>query len=208
MCRVAGAGSPLTPHRPGHRPLLLALPLPGQDEVTIRRRPPHGVDKQPCGPVDFAVPGARRAGATAAACPPRACCAAARPPSLQAGIGWAPRTPADRQTLCPRPAVPEDNKPQNILEEIVWHKAVEVEGFKARQPLPLLMKAAAVSGWGERGWGDVHAHILEWGCGWVGCGVGRVCLGVGGWGRGAGVPWSVEQCQALVMRPSCCWRCR
>lgn len=60
----------------------------------IRRRPPHGVAKQPCGPVDFEVP------------------------------------------------VPEDNAPRNILEEIVWYKAVEVEAFRSKVPLPALIKAA------------------------------------------------------------------
>jgi indole-3-glycerol phosphate synthase len=54
--------------------------------VTIRRRPPRGVDKQPCGPVDFKV------------------------------------------------KVDEDNKPRNILEEIVWYKAVEVEKWRERMP--------------------------------------------------------------------------
>lgn len=43
-------------------------------EVLIRRRPPHGTDTQPCGPVDFKVP------------------------------------------------TDDDNKPRNILEEIVWYK--------------------------------------------------------------------------------------
>eukprot|EP00887_Chlorella_sp_A99_P002416 scaffold10.g2416.t1 len=65
-----------------------------EDEVMIRRRPPHGVAKQPCGPVDFEVP------------------------------------------------VPEDNAPRNILEEIVWYKAVEVEAFRSKVPLPALIKAA------------------------------------------------------------------
>lgn len=63
-------------------------------EVTIRRRPPHGIDRQPCGPVDFTV-------------------------KLQ-----------------------DENKPNNILEEIVWHKAVEVERWRAKQPLMLLRQMA------------------------------------------------------------------
>ncbi|GFR43852.1 hypothetical protein Agub_g4978, partial [Astrephomene gubernaculifera] len=64
-------------------------------EVTIRRRPPHGVEIQPCGPHAFRVGG-----------------------------------------------LPDENKPQNILEEIVWWKAREVEVMREKQPLAL-MKALA-----------------------------------------------------------------
>jgi indole-3-glycerol phosphate synthase len=59
--------------------------------VTIRRRPPHGIENQACGPVDFKVP------------------------------------------------MTDDNKPNNILEEIVWHKAVEIEQWRNRVGLPMLM---------------------------------------------------------------------
>jgi indole-3-glycerol phosphate synthase len=59
-------------------------------EVTIRRRPPCGIDRQPCGPVDFKVP------------------------------------------------VDEENVPRNILEEIVWHKAVEIDRWRQRTPLARL----------------------------------------------------------------------
>lgn len=58
--------------------------------MTIRRRPPHGIDSQGCGPVDFLVP---------------------------AG---------------------DENKPRNILEEIVWYKAVEIEAMRQKVPLPML----------------------------------------------------------------------
>jgi indole-3-glycerol phosphate synthase len=64
--------------------------------VTIRRRPPHGSDRQPCGPVDFKVP------------------------------------------------TEEDNKPRNILEEIVWYKDVEISEMKEKRSLASL--AAAVKG--------------------------------------------------------------
>jgi indole-3-glycerol phosphate synthase len=63
-------------------------------EVTIRRRPPEGVDTQACGPVDFKVPST------------------------------------------------DENKPRNILEEIVWHKAVEIEQMRQKVALPLLMAQA------------------------------------------------------------------
>ena len=66
--------------------------------MTIRRRPPHGIENQACGPVDFKVP----------------------------ALG--------------------DNEPRNILEEIIWHKASEIERWRNKVPLPLLMaksKAAA-----------------------------------------------------------------
>ena len=63
-------------------------------EVTIRRRPPEGVDRQACGPVDFKVPSS------------------------------------------------DDNKPRNILEEIVWYKAVEIEQFRSKVALPMLMAQA------------------------------------------------------------------
>ena len=64
------------------------------EEVTIRRRPPEGVDTQACGPVDFKVPSS------------------------------------------------DDNKPRNILEEIVWYKAVEIEQMRQKVALPMLMAQA------------------------------------------------------------------
>lgn len=64
------------------------------EEVTIRRRPPEGIDTQACGPVDFKVPGS------------------------------------------------DENKPRNILEEIVWYKAVEIEQMRQKVALPLLMVQA------------------------------------------------------------------
>jgi len=63
-------------------------------EVTIRRRPPEGVDRQACGPVDFKVPSS------------------------------------------------DDNKPRNILEEIVWYKAVEIENMRQKLPLAMLLAQA------------------------------------------------------------------
>jgi Indole-3-glycerol phosphate synthase len=63
-------------------------------EVAIRRRPPRGIDRQACGPVDFKV------------------------------------------------EVDEDNTPRNILEEIVWHKATEIERWRAKMPLGTLRGAA------------------------------------------------------------------
>jgi indole-3-glycerol phosphate synthase len=63
----------------------------------IRRRPPEGISKQACGPVDFKVPNS------------------------------------------------DDNNPRNILEEIIWHKAVEIERFRQRLPLGRLMSQAAAS---------------------------------------------------------------
>ena len=66
-------------------------------EVTIRRRPPHGIENQACGPVDFKVPST------------------------------------------------EDNKPRNILEEIVWHKAAEMDRWRNSVPLPLLMSKAKMA---------------------------------------------------------------
>ena len=33
----------------------------------------------------------------------------------------------------------DDAKPRNILEEIVWYKAREIEAWKERTPLPSLM---------------------------------------------------------------------
>jgi hypothetical protein len=33
----------------------------------------------------------------------------------------------------------DDAKPRNILEEIVWYKAREIEAWKERTPLPALM---------------------------------------------------------------------
>lgn len=41
------------------------------------------------------------------------------------------------------PSDDADAKPRNILEEIVWYKAVEIEDMRARVPLPRLMAAAA-----------------------------------------------------------------
>lgn len=34
--------------------------------------------------------------------------------------------------------MPDMNQPANILEEIVWYKAKEIEAFREKQPLPLL----------------------------------------------------------------------
>jgi indole-3-glycerol phosphate synthase len=34
--------------------------------------------------------------------------------------------------------MPNVNQPVNILEEIVWYKAKEIEAFREKQPLPLL----------------------------------------------------------------------
>lgn len=34
--------------------------------------------------------------------------------------------------------MPDVNQPANILEEIVWYKAKEIEAFREKQPLPLL----------------------------------------------------------------------
>ena len=62
-----------------------------EEEVTIRRRPPEGLDTQACGPVDFKVPSS------------------------------------------------DDNKPRNILEEIVWYKAVEIERMRQKVSLAMLM---------------------------------------------------------------------
>ncbi|GMH35854.1 hypothetical protein BSKO_03722 [Bryopsis sp. KO-2023] len=62
------------------------------DEVTIRRRPPFGVDKQPCGPFQFKVD------------------------------------------------LDESNEPRNILEEIVWWKATEIESLRQQFPLDYLKK--------------------------------------------------------------------
>lgn len=70
---------------------------PYAQEVTIRRRPPHGIEKQKCGPVDFKVPAA------------------------------------------------EANKPRNILEEIVWYKAVEIEAMRSKVPLGLLAAQASAA---------------------------------------------------------------
>lgn len=61
-----------------------------EEQVTIRRRPPQGIDSQGCGPVDFRVPSG------------------------------------------------EENKPRNVLEEIVWYKAVEIEAMRKRVPLAML----------------------------------------------------------------------
>jgi hypothetical protein len=34
--------------------------------------------------------------------------------------------------------LPDINQPINILEEIVWYKAKEIEAFRQKQPLPML----------------------------------------------------------------------
>eukprot|EP01025_Chloroclados_australasicus_P008482 TRINITY_DN1301_c0_g1_i1.p2 TRINITY_DN1301_c0_g1~~TRINITY_DN1301_c0_g1_i1.p2 ORF type:complete len:391 (-),score=52.87 TRINITY_DN1301_c0_g1_i1:503-1609(-) len=65
--------------------------LDAVDEVSIRRRPPQGINQQPCGPVQFKVD------------------------------------------------VGDDNKPQNILEEIVWHKNYEIERLRMLRPISTLM---------------------------------------------------------------------
>ncbi len=76
-------------------PLVPSAASADQDsEVTIRRRPPEGVDTQACGPVDFKVPAS------------------------------------------------EENKPRNILEEIVWYKAVEIARMRQKVALPMLMAQA------------------------------------------------------------------
>ncbi len=79
-----------------------------QDEVTIRRQPPNGLDTQRCGPVDFQIPELEDPAAAAAGAPASA----------------------------------PDNAPRNILEEIVWHKAVEVARWRAKVPLAALASAA------------------------------------------------------------------
>ncbi|PSC67663.1 indole-3-glycerol phosphate chloroplastic-like [Micractinium conductrix] len=86
--------------RRGNRQAALAS-ASTSEEVTIRRRPPHGIEAQGCGPVDFKVP---------------------------LGEGMA-----------------EDNQPRNILEEIVWHKAIEVDRWRERVPLARVIMAAKVS---------------------------------------------------------------
>jgi indole-3-glycerol phosphate synthase len=62
-----------------------------EQEVTIRRRPPSGVQQQGCGPMKF-------------------------------------RTEKN-----------DGNTPRNILEEIIWFKAQEVDDMKHAQPMPSLM---------------------------------------------------------------------
>lgn len=69
-------------------------PLLPLQEVTIRRRAPHGIGSQSCGPVDFKIPSS------------------------------------------------DDNQPRNILEEIVWYKAVEIEKMRQRVSLPMLASQA------------------------------------------------------------------
>jgi indole-3-glycerol phosphate synthase len=65
------------------------------DEGTsIRRRPPMGVDSQPCGPVAFRV------------------------------------------------ETDDANAPRNILEEIVWSKAAEIENWRLLTPAPILRAQA------------------------------------------------------------------
>ena len=64
-------------------------------EVTIRRRPPRGVDAQRCGTAMFTVD------------------------------------------------VSDDNKPQNILEEIVWYKAEEVRKWRDKMPVMTLRSLAS-----------------------------------------------------------------
>lgn len=39
----------------------------------------------------------------------------------------------------------DDNKPRNVLEEIVWYKDVEVRKMKERQPLPRVMQQAKLA---------------------------------------------------------------
>lgn len=34
--------------------------------------------------------------------------------------------------------MPDINQPVNILEEIVWYKAKEIDAFREKQPLPML----------------------------------------------------------------------
>ena len=49
--------------------------------------------------------------------------------------------------------MPDVNQPANILEEIVWYKAKEIEAFREKQPLPLL-QVGRVGTAGSRGsWG-------------------------------------------------------
>lgn len=79
------------------------------DGTSIRRRPPRGVDSQPCGPMVFTV-------------------------DTDAETGG-------------------DNAPRNILEEIVWFKAQEIEKWRlvtpaaqiAAQALQVLSSRAAVA---------------------------------------------------------------
>lgn len=60
------------------------------DGTSIRRRPPRGVDSQPCGPISFKVDTDGETGG--------------------------------------------DNAPRNILEEIVWFKAQEIEQWRLLTP--------------------------------------------------------------------------
>lgn len=39
--------------------------------------------------------------------------------------------------------LPDINQPVNILEEIVWYKAKEIEVFREKQPLPMLQVSLA-----------------------------------------------------------------
>jgi hypothetical protein len=39
--------------------------------------------------------------------------------------------------------MPDDNRPRNILEEIVWHKAREIEAWRDKTPLAALQASAA-----------------------------------------------------------------
>lgn len=41
--------------------------------------------------------------------------------------------------------LPDINQPANILEEIVWHKAREIESFRQRQSLPILQVCSCAS---------------------------------------------------------------
>ncbi|PRW39057.1 indole-3-glycerol phosphate synthase [Chlorella sorokiniana] len=86
--------------RGSRRLAVMAAAADTSKEVTIRRRPPHGVEAQNCGPVDFKVP-----------------------------LG----------------DIAEENKPRNILEEIVWYKAVEIGRWREKVPLATLMGAAKAS---------------------------------------------------------------
>jgi hypothetical protein len=50
--------------------------------------------------------------------------------------------------------LPDVNQPVNILEEIVWYKAKEIEAFRDKQPLPLLQVCHRGCGGGRVGWGE------------------------------------------------------
>ena len=50
--------------------------------------------------------------------------------------------------------MPDLNQPANILEEIVWYKAKEIEAFREKQPLPMLQVGRARL---QRGYLQAHA---------------------------------------------------